>query len=270
MFLFGSHEDALHAKRLALLDGSLNDMNGKLQGLWPQLSGEERPGDMMVLLALLVVLLHLWLFQWLNQSNDETTPPKQQVMAVSMITIAAPKPAVAPVQPAPPPPEAKPLPKKTPPKPVEKKPPPIRQKAPDFAPSEPVSEPKVEQSAAPSAVTSNSATNVASPTPPAPIAEEYVTAKQTIKEGEKSKPTYPKVAFNRGWTGKGKLRLHISADGKVIEALILESSGHDLLDEAALEWAKETAKFLPATRGGIAIDDWVNKPFEFKISNKSE
>ncbi len=48
-------------------------------------------------------------------------------------------------------------------------------------------------------------------------------------------PVYPKLAIKRGLQGSIKIRVTVSINGKPTHTEILKSSGHDLLDQAALE-----------------------------------
>lgn len=48
-------------------------------------------------------------------------------------------------------------------------------------------------------------------------------------------PIYPRLAQIRGLQGNVRIKIMLSADGEVIEAKILSSSGHDILDKAAME-----------------------------------
>ncbi len=66
---------------------------------------------------------------------------------------------------------------------------------------------------------------------------------------------YPNAAKGRGWVGSVKLKAHISADGEVLEVIVLSSSGHPVFDEAAVDNTKN-AKFAPARRGGKPVDSF--------------
>ena len=48
-------------------------------------------------------------------------------------------------------------------------------------------------------------------------------------------PIYPRLAIKRELQGNVRIRVKVSIDGKPIKTDILKSSGHDLLDQAALE-----------------------------------
>lgn len=64
------------------------------------------------------------------------------------------------------------------------------------------------------------------------------------------KPPYPQRARERGVEGKVGVKVWVAADGAVDRAEVVQSSGSDLLDQAAQESALE-ATFKPAIRGGV-------------------
>jgi TonB family protein len=57
-------------------------------------------------------------------------------------------------------------------------------------------------------------------------------------------PDYPRLARRRGWEGSVFLDLRVAADGTVSEATVATSSGHTVLDDAALA-AVRTWLFVP-------------------------
>lgn len=52
---------------------------------------------------------------------------------------------------------------------------------------------------------------------------------------ENSLPTYPRTARRQGWEGEVWLRVRVAEIGQVLEVRIERSSGHSILDRAALE-----------------------------------
>jgi protein TonB len=78
------------------------------------------------------------------------------------------------------------------------------------------------------------------------------------------RPEYPRVALREGWQGKVILKVKVLPDGKVGGAVVQQSAGHDVLDEACLDIVKKWM-FVPATQGGKPIAGWVSVPFEFNI-----
>lgn len=78
------------------------------------------------------------------------------------------------------------------------------------------------------------------------------------------KPEYPPIARRRQWEGRVILRVRVLAAGTVAAATVETSSGHEVLDEAALE-AVRRWHFVPAKRGGQAVDSVVNVPINFNL-----
>ncbi len=77
-------------------------------------------------------------------------------------------------------------------------------------------------------------------------------------------PAYPREAFLRNTQGIVWIRLAISPQGKASEVQVEQSSGSSLLDEAALQAAREWA-FIPARRAGVAVSTQVRIPIRFQI-----
>ena len=79
-------------------------------------------------------------------------------------------------------------------------------------------------------------------------------------------PTYPLIARKKGWEGKVLIQAEIDRDGNVSEIKVLESSGFKILDNASLETLKKW-KFTPAKIGNKFVDDTVNIPVKFLLTN---
>jgi protein TonB len=182
---------------------------------------------------------------WFFAPEEKFTPAQALQMEVSMVTISAPKPQVAPPKPVEPP--KKPL-----PKPITKKAPPIVQKSPDFAPVEPVSAPQPTPPAA------------ASPAPSAPTVEHFTEANFKANYLSNPKPEYPSIAKSRGWTGKVMLRVQVSPEGTATSIEVETSSGHEMLDESAIDAVKKW-KFIPAKKGETAVASAVIVPIVFSL-----
>jgi len=75
-------------------------------------------------------------------------------------------------------------------------------------------------------------------------------------------PTYPAEAQVNGWTGIPKIWAVISAEGKVLEVKLKESSGYAVLDQAALRWMP-TQRYRPAMHDGVAVEATVIQPVRF-------
>lgn len=78
------------------------------------------------------------------------------------------------------------------------------------------------------------------------------------------KPNYPRLARQRYWQGRVVLRVLVTAEGRCGELSVYRSSGHELLDEAALAAVRQW-RFVPGKQGDMAVASWVNVPIEFEL-----
>ena len=84
------------------------------------------------------------------------------------------------------------------------------------------------------------------------------------KYKENPLPHYPRVARRRGYEGQTVLRVEVLQSGKVGQIEVATSSGFDVLDEAALRSVRDWI-FVPGTKNGIRIDQWVMVPVRFSL-----
>ena len=117
---------------------------------------------------------------------------------------------------------------------------------------------------APAPVAPSAAANTSSKTTAdtAPFTE----ANFNANYGSNPKPKYPGIATRRGWEGTVRLLVKVSVEGDSEEVTVQHSSGHDVLDEAAIE-AVEKWKFIPAKRGDTAVASSVIVPINFVLNN---
>ena len=78
------------------------------------------------------------------------------------------------------------------------------------------------------------------------------------------KPDYPSIAKRRQWEGRVVLKVRVLANGTAAAVSVETSSGHEVLDEAALDAVRHW-HFVPAQRNGQAVDSWVNVPLNFNL-----
>jgi protein TonB len=71
---------------------------------------------------------------------------------------------------------------------------------------------------------------------------------------------YPSLARRRGWEGVVRLSFTLFADGTLAGLAVVASSGHDLLDQAALAAVRAAAPF-PAP----GVDVRVTLPLQFRL-----
>jgi len=100
----------------------------------------------------------------------------------------------------------------------------------------------------------------AEPAPPSEVA-----SSPSPLPGSCPPPPYPRRAERLGWEGTVVLEIDVAADGTVADARIAESSGHGLLDEAALR-AVRGWRFTPAKdAAGEPVPMGLRKPIEFRL-----
>lgn len=78
---------------------------------------------------------------------------------------------------------------------------------------------------------------------------------------------YPKKAIRRGWEGKTVISAEILPDGFIGQIAVAHSSGHEILDAAALESIK-TWKFEPLQNAGN-VSRFVDIPVTFRLKENS-
>lgn len=205
---------------------------------------------------LFVLALHGALFYVLM--SQELIPPPDQLVTLFADIIALPAPETAPkAQPEPPPVELQPV-KKPEPKPkVERlvtQAPVIPQQEP-VAPPEP--EPVIEQ-----AVISEPVVEA----PPAQMQTGPVTLSSELSVScpKLSAPTYPAISRRMGEEGKLMLRVELDEEGLIDQAQVVDSSGYDRLDKAALE-AVKSWQCVPSIRNGQPVRAVALQPFNFVL-----
>ncbi|MFW1677762.1 energy transducer TonB, partial [Pontibacter sp. JAM-7] len=77
-------------------------------------------------------------------------------------------------------------------------------------------------------------------------------------------PEYPRKALRRKLEGMVMIRVLVGADGANQRVIIQQSSGHEVLDQAALE-AVTKWRFVPSRYAGKAVAAWVEVPVNFKL-----
>lgn len=202
----------------------------------------------------LVVVLHLIVWWGFTHFKSEMVPPRP--LPVVQVSLLAP----------PAPPESRVVPLQPPPPKVERQPKPVVEKAVSAPIPVPVMQPVAEHAVQQAPVA------VAPPAPPSPAplqpASEPVIEPPRYHAAYLSNPppAYPLAARRRGIEGTVLVRAEISAGGECQRAELKKTSGHEMLDNAALEAVKKW-RFVPAKRGSQAVVAWVEVPITFKLEN---
>lgn len=79
------------------------------------------------------------------------------------------------------------------------------------------------------------------------------------------KPVYPEKARKDSFTGTTFVEIQVDTKGKVVVAKVKESSGHTLLDQAAIEAAKKF-EFSSGKKDGEAVNTLMVIPFKFSLT----
>lgn len=80
-------------------------------------------------------------------------------------------------------------------------------------------------------------------------------------------PVYPLAARRRGIEGTVVVRAQIQEDGHCLQANLSKSSGHEMLDKAAVA-AVKSWRFIPAKQGTQTITAWVEVPITFRLTQQ--
>ncbi len=208
------------------------------------------PGILFVLAVHGALFYVLW--------NQKFIPPPEQMVTLFADMISLPAPEAAPkARPEPAPVKLQPI-KKPEPKPKIKRlvteAPVVPQQEP-VVPPEPVQE--VEQEVAPEPVVES---------PPAQMQTGPVTLSSELSVScpKLSAPTYPAISRRMGEEGKLMLRVELDEKGHIDQARVIDSSGYDRLDKAALE-AVKSWQCRPSIRNGQPVRAVALQPFNFVL-----
>jgi protein TonB len=77
-------------------------------------------------------------------------------------------------------------------------------------------------------------------------------------------PKYPRIARRRGYEGTVVMEVLVNRKGRVQAVRVHDSSGHTVLDKAAMTSVKKWL-FEPGRRGKEKVDMWVKVPIRFRL-----
>lgn len=223
------------------------------------------------------ILLHVLLAVVVpNIKFDKVTPP--EILNVDFVKLPEPPPAPIPepVQPVPEVVKPKIEPKIKPePKPVVKpQPTPVVERN-ETAIEPPPSQPTEVIAVAPKTDTAPPVQTVPAPipvkqeTPPAPSQTDIDDARGKYGHslwGAISKhKKYPKIAAMRNWQGEAIVELELDGNGKLKSKKIIKSSGHDVLDNQALEMVEKALPFPAPPEALRGTNFTITVPVPFKL-----
>jgi len=105
-------------------------------------------------------------------------------------------------------------------------------------------------------------TRVAPQSPPTPPVA--FTAARSIASTHTT-PEYPFISRRLREQGTLRLKLTIDDKGSVTEAVVVNSSGFERLDEAAVSWVKAKWRYMPAMQGTKAVASMTDAIVEFRL-----
>jgi protein TonB len=89
---------------------------------------------------------------------------------------------------------------------------------------------------------------------------------KALSKAVRKRRAYPRAAKLAGLEGRAVVRIVLNEAGSIVEIALAQSSGHDILDRAALEAARSVGR-LPAAPSEL---QWgtraIKVPFRFKVT----
>jgi len=96
-------------------------------------------------------------------------------------------------------------------------------------------------------------------------AERMEAIRSKAKPSHNVRPEYPRTAREAGWEGTVMLRVEVLPDGKAGVVSVRQTSGHAILDHAALT-AVQRWRFSPAMDGNFPVHSIVHLPVRFDLT----
>lgn len=229
---------------------------------------EDKPLLDYLVLGTLAVLLHVAAVDYFHQARFEQKldvpvnhPPKVEIILSKPkpkpMMQTPPAPAMPPKvveQPKPKPKQSMTLPKLVVPKAVPLKP------QPKNIPVETTTTTPVQTSAPIESIATPS------PEPAPPVVEKVTQPSAGASYLHNPAPEYPEAAMDRGLEGTVLMKVSVQPNGKPDSVTVTKSSGHSILDAAAVSTVKLWS-FVPAMRGKTPIAGWVTVPITFNLQN---
>ncbi|MCA9472683.1 MAG: TonB family protein [Nitrospirales bacterium] len=78
------------------------------------------------------------------------------------------------------------------------------------------------------------------------------------------RPVYPRLAKEQGWEGTVLVKILVRTDGIPDHVTIQKSSGHQVLDDAAMEAIRQW-RFAPAMDGNFPVEKYLQVPLKFGL-----
>lgn len=216
------------------------------------------PGILLVLIVHGVLFYVLW--------NQRVLPQPEQVVRLFAEVISLPEPQVQPeVKPEPVPVKLQPI-QKPEPKPKVKQ---LVTKAPETPRPQPVVAPDPDPELEPAEEKNLPVPIAEAPTKPQmPAGPVTLSSELSVSCPSLTAPTYPAISRRMGEEGKLVLRVELDEAGRIDDARVIDSSGYDRLDKAALE-AVRSWRCRPSMRDGQPVRAIALQPFNFVLQGNN-
>jgi len=262
--IWDSLSDKSKARRLVATSEDFDKLSERVVNQWNRVDQIIPRNKLLALIAVVVVAHIIGLAGFINALHQPSIvkPKKNEVIVEFIKPEVIPPPVIEPPKPPPPPPPK-----------VQRADPPPQAAKPAALRTAPATQTITANDIVVQENTTAAKTSgpvVAEPTPepaPAPpvIKEEpLVEAKGGVGHLNNPSPEYPDFAADQGLEGTVVLRVKVLPNGKPGEVKVKKSSGHGILDDAAVAAAKRWA-FTPAKRGNTPVEGWAIFPVEFKL-----
>lgn len=232
-----------------------------MQGSGPSRHGDIGPGRWLIALAF-VSAVHVLTVDWLASQKAASVPPSAG-LAVEVILLAADAPP-APDANAPraqdPPATFEPEPEPPPAKEAEPEPSPPADSAPLAMPEAPSPKAPPRRAAKARTTLASAAGGNSGPAPRVAATGPRYDAAYLSNPA----PSYPPAARRRNLQGRVLVYAVVGPGGDCARAEVRRTSGHPILDEAALQ-AVRAWRFVPATRDGRPVAEGVEIPIVFRL-----
>ena len=83
-----------------------------------------------------------------------------------------------------------------------------------------------------------------------------------------TQPPYPASMRRQGIEGTTELEVYVLPNGRVGDVRVLKSAGNEAFDLSAMNEAKRSWRFAPATRAGEPLAQWYRLRVVFKLENE--
>jgi protein TonB len=83
-----------------------------------------------------------------------------------------------------------------------------------------------------------------------------------------TQPAYPPASKRDGEQGAADVEVYVLPNGRVGDVRIARTTGFERLDRAALQEARQSWRFKPATRAGEAVAQWYKVRVVFKLTDQ--